>query len=278
MGRTKLRIGRGAALSSLLSLLVVALFSFVSLSEELGDVRITLQSTRYYKKWDLTRLVYKVKSPSTPDDQSWVLEVGACVTADVIDHGSTSSFAWVEDPFHGMRFEVTKKNHKFYLWLVGQWDVGPTGVAAILGGDWSDDDDDDDGEAAEPAPVVYTGTIDGPACEEASIAIDVTSGSSVAFPALDGAGAYASDGRTELRITSTTAGWSLGHALDVSLPPGASAETVADVFRVGYDLFEATAGETEIGVSYALEIADEDLAGLPYGAYAITVTFTVATD
>jgi len=270
MHRTRERSGRRAPRWSVLSLLVVILLSFVSLSEELGGVRITLQSTQYYGWWDFTVLTYRVKQTSNPGGTTvmhWVLGMGDCVGMDDVSWFGTA-FVWTEEPFRGLRYDVVSRNQSVYVILNGRWEVAATPVAVVRIDDgWAGNDE-----------VVYVGSVDGPACGGASIALDVTSGSHVAFPTIEGEGTYTSEEATALRVTASSSGWALGHASEFSIPPGASQETVARVFRVGYDPYESAAGTTDVEVGYALEIADDDFIGLPEGVYTITVTFTVTTD
>lgn len=248
-----------------LVILFVSLLRIDVAAVRLGGAQITLQSMYYYKMWDLTWFVYRVTLPSNPsglESAYWVLGPGGCVTEDVL-HFLTSEFDWVDDPFHGMRFELTKQYEMFSIWLKGQWDVAPTPAAAHLG------------EAGEEPSV---GTIDGPACEEAAISVDVLSESQVVFPVLSGPGVFEYNGATELRISSTSQGWSLGHSLELAIPEEASYETVERIFHVLFEPYETLAGTVQIGVTYELIVSEEDFAGLPEGTYTITVTFRATTD
>jgi len=253
--------------SQLLRLALVLLFTCLLAVDvgavKLGDAQITLQSTRYYMKWDLTRFVYRVKLPSKPSGSAfWVLGTGGCITDNLIDP-ATSTFEWVEDPLHGMRFELTQKKELFFIWLEGRWDVEPIPVAAHLGDAGID-------------PIL--GTIDGPACEEASISIDVISGSTIAFPALSRVGILEASEGTVLRVSSTSQGWAIGHSLDLDVPDGASYETVERIFQLTFQPYETIAGTVEIDIVYGLSVTEEDFAGLPEGMYTITLTFTATTD
>jgi hypothetical protein len=242
------------------ALLLVSAFSVALAAEELGSIRVTHESTKYYKRWDLTRIVYRVSAEFPFGYGYWVLEMGDCVSDEMVNEWASSSFDWVEEPFRGMQFAVTKRNEHFYVWLLGRWDVASTGVAFVFGGE------------------TYTGTIDGPACEGGSISIEIVNGSYVTFPSPSGDGTYPANDETTLRVTSTSNGWALSEGLDLAVPDGASIETVARIFQVGYGPFESAAGATEIDVSYALVIGEEDLSDLPEGVYTITVTFAVSTD
>jgi len=247
-------------------LIVVALglvaLSFAARAVNLDGVVITLESSRYYSFWDLTRLVYRVRGSSQPGNSSWALEAGQCVTDDVILSWASASFEWISHPFRGLRFERASSNQYFYLWLVGQWDVSSIGVASLSG---------DSGE-----PVL--GEIDGPACAGASISLETVSGSSIAFPAFEGIGAYPADGDTLLRISSTSSGWSLTHATEFVLPDRASESIVERILNLTYDPFVAVAGATEVRVKYTMLVGEQDLAGLPEGTYVIRITYTASTD
>ena len=273
----------------------LAVVGIETLAVSLDGIKVTLQSHRYYKKWDLTRLVYRVKSPAEPSEQFFVLGVGACITDETIDRQASTSFEWVTDPFRGLRFACTRKDQRIYLWLNGQWDVGETGIAILIGeiegggGDDDDDNDDDDndddddddddddnddhdGDHAE----LLLGTLDGPQCEGAALSIAVIGDASIVFPSLQGAGYFSVQGDTTLRITSSSANWSVSHALDLDVPSSASEATVARILEVLYDAYEPTEGATDVGVSYALNVEEADFAGLPEGEYVINITFTVA--
>jgi len=252
----------------LLAILCVAVvvMSLVAHSATLGNARIALQSHNYYRKWDLTRLVYRIKDSFAPWDSWWVLVVGDCVTDNVLEAFATSEFTWVDEPFRGLRFERSKKNEKFYVWLVGQWDVAETDVVLVV--------PDRDGATTE----TYFGTVDGPACEDGSIAVETIGGGSVQFPALDGAGTYEAESQTILRVTSSSAGWGLSHSIGLSVPSSASESVVAGALIVSYDAYDTSAGVTDVGVSYTMEISEDDFTGLPEGAYVIEITYTASTD
>lgn len=254
-------IRRPAVRAMILFAAAVLVSSMAIEAVQLGDVQVTLQSHKYDRHWDLTRLVYRVKSTSLPsDDDAWVLGVGACVTDELIVTDGTTPFDWVEGPTRGLRFERSKRNEKVYVWLVGRWEVGASPIAVLTGGDMD------------------FGEIDGPSCDAASIALETVSGTSVSFPSPVEAGTYAASTETILRVTSTSAGWSLSHSLEVSVPEGASEETVARALQVSYDPFGTVAGTTDVAIGYALHVTEEDFVGLPQGAYVILITYSVAAD
>jgi len=229
---------------------------------DLGGVKITLESQRYYQFWDLTRLIYRVKGNRNPGESWWTLSLGSCVTADLLLWWASSPFEWVDEPFRGVRFDRTSKNQKFTLWLVGQWDVAETDVLLAING----------------GAQTFQGDMDGPACEGASIALDTISGEAVSFPAFEGVGTYPGDGWTVLRVTSTSSGWSLSHDIQTSVPEGASSSVVERILSVSYDPFVTAAGMTDVRVRYMLNVEEADLAGLPQGTYVIQITYTASTD
>jgi len=230
---------------------------------DLGDAQVTLQSHQYYPTEDLTRFIYRVVSPSKPSAQFFVLGIGACVTPDIVDAAASSPFEWVDEPFRGLRFESTKKNQKLDLWLVGQWNIGIVDVALLLGNPDAD-------------PETLVGEMEGPYCEPVGISIAVVSGGNPSFPAIDGPGTFAGVETTLLRVTSGTLGWAVSHALEFDIPASAWQETVARVLEVLYDSYEPRDGTTDISVSYALVVNEEDFIGLPEGEYVISITFTAA--
>ncbi len=249
----------------LASLLIAA--SLAVFGETFGDATITLQSRRYYARWDLTRFVYRVKSPSNNIPEYWVLGTGGCITDDQIDWWSSSWFTRVDEPIEGVRFECYSKNQRFYLWLFGQWDVGAVDVAVVFGGDWWGD-----------PSVTYQGTIDGPACEGSSIALDVVEGSEVEFPQLLQAGSFPSATNTRLVVSSTSSGWDLSYYPTFSIPENAQQSVVERILQVTVAPHSSSAGTTSIAVSYVLNVTDQDFAGLPEGTYVIGITYTVTAD
>lgn len=252
---------------------VLALASFTAISGfavfggTFGDAIITLQSRRYYSKWDLTRFVYRVKSPKNNIPEYWVLGTGDCVTDDQIDVWSSSWFTQVDEPIEGVRFECYSKNQRFYLWLFGQWDVGSIDGTVVFGGaGWGD------------PSVTYQGTIDGPLCEGSSISLDVTSGATVEFPQLLQAGTFPGDMSTQLLVSSTSSNWSLDYSPTFSIPENAQQSVVERILQVTVAPHGSGAGATHLSVSYELNVTDQDFAGLPEGTYVIGITYTVTAD
>jgi len=261
------RIGwSGKAIVILLCAPVMAALCVAAVSaEQLGDVQITLHSCTYYRQADVTRVVYKVKSTPNPPPSYWILEVGECVTAEDIVAGASTAHEWVEEPFRGLRFTPSRTNEKVYLYLEGQWDLTEGRVLAAF-------------PDAAGSEVTYEGRLDVPLCRGASISIRIVSGSSVAFPEIDGAGTYEATRSTHLQVESTSSGWTLQESLVLSAPDGASTETLSRVFGLAVADYWQDAGTTDIHVSYALSIEESDFTGLPEGSYVIGITFTVALD
>ena len=241
--------------------------SLAVLGETFGDATISLQSHRYYKKWDLTRFVYRVTSPSNNIPEYWVLGTGDCIADDQIDWWSSSWFTQVDDPIEGVRFECYSKKQRFYLWLFGQWDVGSVDAVVVFGGDrWGD------------PSVAYQGTIDGPLYGGSSISVEVGAGSTVEFPQLLQAGLFPSTTNTQLVVSSTSDGWNLSYYPTFSIPENAEQSVVERILQVTIAPHGSSAGTTNIAVSYALNVTDQDFAGLPEGTYVIGITYTVTAD
>lgn len=234
-----------------------------ALAVQLGDVTVTLQSHRYVKKSDATRFVYRVRSSTTPVDQAWVLELGDCVLPESVSD-ATSPFAWTEEPFRGLRFVRTAKNQKFEIWLAGNWSTGSVGVALI------------DGSAGNAQ--ITMAEIEGPFCAGASIALDIIDGAAITFLEVTGAGLFPADSDTLLRVTSSSSGWALTHTLDLTIPTGASADTVTNIFVLTIAPHETTDGTTDIYVAYELQLNEDDFGNLPQGTYVIGITFIASTN
>jgi len=253
----------------------MALVAIPAAGVQLGDVQVTLHSHKYYRAWDMTRLVYRVKSSSEPSQgASWILGVGECLTDEAIVPWVTTPFTRVDEPIPGMRFERPKRNEHFYVWLIGQWDVGTIPVAMVTGGGPSGGH----GHHHGGEDKVVVGEIDGPRCNGTSISLETISGETVTFPSLYGEGRYVASSETILKVMSTSAGWGLGHDITVSAPDGASEATAEAALQVSYDPFQTLAGTTHVEVGYVLEVDEEDFAGLPEGTYVIRITYTVAAD
>ena len=248
-------------------LLFVSLSLFVGsvdvTAAQLGDVTITLQNHVYRQNKDLTKFVYKVKSPTLPNDQAWILELGDCILPEFVNE-ATSPFTWTDEPFRGLRFVRTQKNQRFEVWLSGQWDKGVVSMALITGTAGNEE--------------ILIGEIDGPYCVGSSIALEIIAGAGVSFPLISGPGLFLADQETTLRVTSSSSGWALSHSLGMTTPNGAWVETVERIFVLTLSPFAALERTTDIQVAYALNPNEEDFAGLPQGAYVIGITFIVSTD
>lgn len=240
-----------------------AAVSFPSVAVQLGQTTISLTSAQYYSWGDYTRFTYQVTTPKgAPIPSYWVLGVGDCVDDDVVIWYMSSSYTWVTSPFRGMRFACSSRNQKFYVYLEGNWTTEEVQAAAA----WSN------------PTTVLTGWVNGPACQAASLSLDIVSGDSISFPEVVGAGTYPATADTVLRVTSSTAGWALTYVLAMSIPPEATQAVVEDIFHVTVAEYAAAAGTTDVSVSYALVVDLEDFAGLPQGTYVITLAYTASTD
>jgi len=242
--------------------LVLVLFSCAARSVQLGDAEITLHSQQYFAGWNLTRLVYELKSAPSDPPAYWILGVGRCIGPDSIAYWLSSPFEWVDAPFRGLRYTPTRKNQKFNLFLVGEWTIGEAVAAAFF---------DDPGGG-----TLLSGPIDGATCGVASISVDVLDNTSITFPAITGPGTYRADMPMTVRVTSSAPGWTLSYDLHVDLPAGASAEAVRRAFRMEIAPHEATAGTTLVRATCELQIGEDDFGGLPHGPYVIRITFTAA--
>ena len=110
-----------------------------------------------------------------------------------------------------------------------------------------------------------------------TLSLQILSGASSSFANIIGPGQYSAQNGTTLRVTSSSAGWTLSQGLSFVVPPAADTATLGRVFQISYAPYTTLAGTTDILMSYALNIAAADFAGLPQGDYAITVTFTVTS-
>ena len=259
------RAVRWAVVASLL----VASIAIEAFAVKIGDTTITLQSRKYYKQWDMTRLKYRLKTNSRGDlPTHWILQLDDCVPEESVLWWASSWFDWVEEPFRGIRFEIGQTNQTYYVWLEGQWDVGEVEIALL-------NNDPYDRYGGGP---VLADTIDGPSCVGSSIAIEVLGGGLVGFAQVLQAGRYDGDTITTLRVTSTSERWSLDQDLALSIPPGAQEDVVRRVFKVTVEPYQPAAGATDIEAAYVVDIDETDLAGLPEGSYVIAVAYTVTAD
>jgi hypothetical protein len=110
-----------------------------------------------------------------------------------------------------------------------------------------------------------------------TLSLQILSGASSSFPTISGPGLFPAQNGTTLRVTSSDAGWMLSQGLSFVVPPAADTVTLERVFRISYAPYATLAGTTDILMSYALDIAGADFAGLPQGDYAITITFTATS-
>lgn len=112
------------------------------------------------------------------------------------------------------------------------------------------------------------------------ISLTVVENGSVDFPTIIGPGSYAASADARLRVLSTTS-WSLTESIlwsESTLPVGADEATLDRVVVRTPDLTSGSWGLSFINVSFALEIAEEDLADMPEGSYNVIVQYTATTD
>jgi hypothetical protein len=246
-------------LSSLFVAAIATAIALEAAAVTLGNVNVVLQTHQYYSSWDLTRFVYRVRTKRGILPDRFVLAAGPCLQEASAIYFSMPWYAWVEEPFAGLAFDIYSSNQQIHLWLNGRWDGDDIEMALLY--------------APSDAAV---GRISGPACEPQALSLSVVDGGNVEFPAIVGPGSYPVEGATTLRITGDTANWALSHAVAFDVPQEASEETVARIFKVQYDPYQPRSGATDVDVSYALAVTEEDFVGLPEGDYVIHVTFTVA--
>jgi hypothetical protein len=253
-----MRTGCGKLLAGAFCLVGVLITGIAGDAVTLDDVTITLQSHGYYKNWDMTRFVYRVRSTAGAVPAYWVLGTGGCIPEERIDEASSSPFEWTADPVVGLRFACASWNERFTVWLFGRWDVGSVEVAVV-------------GSMGQ----VQRGVMEGPSCGVSAISLEIVRGASVEFPQIVGAGTFRSTDETRLRVSSTMPGWNLGHGITFLIPATAQLAVVERIFHVDVRAYASVAGVTEVDVSYELRVSDEDFSGLPEGTYLIGVVYTV---
>ena len=112
------------------------------------------------------------------------------------------------------------------------------------------------------------------------IALTVVGDGDVAFGEIAGAGGYAGNNETELRVISTTS-WSLSSAIlwnDSTMPTGASQSIIESVLSLSMSADSGTWGLHSVVVDYEMSVEEEDLAELPVGDYNLVIQYTATTD
>ncbi len=112
------------------------------------------------------------------------------------------------------------------------------------------------------------------------IALAVVGNGDVDFGEIAGAGGYAGDNDTNLRVLSTTS-WSLSSAIlwgSSTYPAGASQSVIESALALTISSDSGTWGLHSILVEYEMNVVDEDLAELPVGDYNLVIQYTATTD
>jgi len=250
---TRTRIGFSAFL------IVVCAFAIDASAIALGGATVVLQSQRYYKRWDLTRLVYRVSAKNNELPTHFVLEAGACLENEAFDRWLSTPFEWVVEPFDGLQFDIDSRNQRIYLWLNGPWDVESVDTALVF-----------------PETGAVIGKLEGPSCGGSSISLEIADGANVQFPSLLGVGRWEAETGTLLDVSSSQSGWAVDYQLTFSIPEGARHDIVSKIMEVSLSPYSASAGDTSVLVSYALNVVAEDFMGLPEGIYTISIIYTLS--
>jgi len=112
------------------------------------------------------------------------------------------------------------------------------------------------------------------------IALAVVGDGDVDFGVIAGAGGYAGNNDTNLRVISTTS-WSLTSAIlwaSSTYPTGASQSVIESALSLTMSTDSGTWGLHSILVEYGMNVVEEDLAELPVGDYNLVIQYTATTD
>jgi len=112
------------------------------------------------------------------------------------------------------------------------------------------------------------------------IALVVVGDGDVGFGEIAGAGGYAGNNDTELRVLSTTS-WSLSSAIlwgASTVPTGASQSIIESVLSLSMSADSGTWGLHSVVVDYEMNVEEGDLAELPVGDYNLVIQYTATTD
>jgi hypothetical protein len=112
------------------------------------------------------------------------------------------------------------------------------------------------------------------------ISLSVVGDGDVSFGDIAGVGTYAGSKSTEMLVLSTTS-WSVASTIlwaQSTLPSGASQATIESVLDLTFDRTSGTWGVHDVNVSYAMTLAESDLATLPEGNYNLVIQYTATTD
>jgi len=112
------------------------------------------------------------------------------------------------------------------------------------------------------------------------IALAVVGDGDVGFGEIAGAGGYAGNNETELRVISTTS-WSLTSAIlwdSSTVPTGASQSIIESALSLTMSAESGTWGLHSVLVEYEMNVEEDDLAELPVGDYNVVIQYTATTD
>ena len=112
------------------------------------------------------------------------------------------------------------------------------------------------------------------------IALAVVGDGDVDFGVIAGAGGYAGNNDTNLRVISTTS-WSLTSAIlwtNSTYPTGASQSVIESALSLTMSTDSGTWGLHSVLVEYGMNVGEEDLAELPVGDYNLVIQYTATTD
>ena len=112
------------------------------------------------------------------------------------------------------------------------------------------------------------------------ISLSIVGDGDVSFESITGPGSYNGSNETQLRVLSTTS-WSISSAIlfkDSTMPKGASESVIEDALSMNFDTTNGTWGIHSVNVSYAFDLAEDDMGDLPEGDYNLVVQYTATTD
>jgi hypothetical protein len=112
------------------------------------------------------------------------------------------------------------------------------------------------------------------------ISLSVIGNGNVSFQDVAGPGSYDASSGTQLQILSTT-NWTISDEIiwaKSTMPDGAGRSTIDNALERSYDQTSGTWGVHLVNVSYAFNVAVDDMANLPEGDYDLVIQYTATTD